>query len=69
MKYYTIAFPGEFGQAVVETWSEKQILDSYFKYWMTKMIEAGHGDEISEERCISDWCVIHWAVETDEFGK
>lgn len=69
IKYYTISFPGEFGQHVVETWSTTQILDSYFRYWCTKMIESGHGDQVSEEQCIDDWCVVHWAVETDQFGR
>jgi hypothetical protein len=69
MKYYTISFPGEFGQHVVETWSTKQILDSYFRYWFTKMIESGHGDQVSEEACIDDWIVVHWAQETDQFGR
>jgi hypothetical protein len=33
------------------------------------MIQAGKGVDISRENCIDDWCVIHWAVETNEFGK
>jgi len=69
MKYYTIAFPGEFGQHVQETWTEDQIIKSYYTYWSTKMIQAGINDEISLERCIEDWCVVHWAAETDEFGN
>ena len=69
MKYYTIAFPGEFGQHVQETWTEEQIIKSYYTYWYTKMIQAGHGDDASRERCIEDWCVVHWAKETDEFGN
>ena len=31
MKYWTIAYPGEYGQHVVETFNEEQIIDSYFK--------------------------------------
>jgi len=69
MKYWTIVFPGEFSQTVRETWSEDQIIESYYTYWSTKMIQAGKGDDISRENCIDDWCVIHWAVETNEFGK
>jgi hypothetical protein len=69
MKYYTIAFPGEFGQHVQETWNEDQIIKSYYTYWSVKMIQAGHNNDISLERCIEDWCVVHWAVETDEFGN
>lgn len=70
MKYYTISFPGEFGQHVVETWNEEQIMKSYFVYWATKMIECkGAFAEITAERCIEDWCVVHWAIETDQWGN
>lgn len=69
MKYWTIAFPGERGQNVVETWSEKQILDSYFPYWCEMMVKSGKGDFVNEADCIDDWCVVHWAVETDEWGN
>ena len=70
MKYWSIAFPGEFGQHVEETWTEKQIIESYWTYWCTRMIDSGHGDMISTERCIEDWCTVHWAVEAkDEWGN
>ena len=39
MKYWTIVFPGEFGQHVQETWSEDQIIKAYYTYWSTKMIQ------------------------------
>ena len=69
MKYYSISFPGEFGQDVVETWSEKQILESYWEYWSDRATAhllrrfPERGVDITQERCIEDWCVIHWAVE------
>jgi len=69
MKYYTIAFPGECGQHVQETWSEDQIIQSYWIHWFTKMVESGAVGELTRERCIDDWRVVHWAVETDEFGN
>ena len=69
MKYWTIAFPGEFGQGVVETWNEDQIIASYYDYWSTRMKEAGHADKISREECIDDWKVLHWAIATNEFGE
>ena len=69
MKYYTISFPGEFDQYVRETWSEDQIIESYYTYWSTKMIEAGRGDDISKEKCIEDWRVVHYAWATDELGR
>jgi hypothetical protein len=69
MKYYTIVFPGEFGQHVQETWRTDQILKSYYTYWVTKMIENNKQSDISEHICIEDWCTTHWAMETDEFGN
>ena len=72
MKYYTIAFPGEFGQHVVETWSEVQIIKAYYIHWATKMIENAPEPalvDLSSHLCIDDWCVIHWAVETDQWGN
>lgn len=63
MKYYQISFPGEFGQHVDEIWSEKQILKCYWTFWNKKMYESGHADDVSEDRCIEDWTVTHWAVE------
>ena len=66
-RYWTIVFPGEHGQHVQETWSEDQIIKSYYTYWSTKMIQAGK-DDISREHCIDDWCVVHWAQQTDQWG-
>lgn len=69
MKYYTIVYPGEFGQLVKETFSEDQIIRSYYKYWYGKMVQANKHDMISRELCIDDWIVVHWALETDQFGN
>lgn len=68
MKYYTIVYPGEFGQYVQETFNEDQILRSYYGYWSEKMRQANKQDLISRELCIEDWITGHWAVETDQFG-
>ena len=68
-RYWTIVFPGECGQHVQETWNEDQIIKSYFTHWVGNMIQSGHGDEVSRERCIDDWIVVHWAQQTDEFGN
>ncbi len=69
MKYWTIVFPGEFGQHVQETWTEDQIILSYYTYWSTKMIQNVKDPDLSRERCIDDWIVVHWACETDQFGN
>ena len=69
MKYWTISYPGEWGQHVQETFSEEQILKSYYKHWFLKMVQAGKGNQATEQMCIDDWCVVHWAVKTNEFGE
>jgi hypothetical protein len=69
MKYWTIVFPGEFGQHVQETWSEAQILKSYYPYWCSMMIQNVAAPDLSEVNCIDDWCVVHWAQETDQWGN
>lgn len=69
MKYWTIVFPGEFGQHVQETWNEEQILSAYFPHWCKMMVQAGKGDFVNERDCIDDWTVVHWAEETNEFGE
>lgn len=68
MRYYTICYLGEFNQHVEETFSEDQIIKSYFDYWSDKMKEIGKEHMISKEKCIEDWIVVHWAVETDKYG-
>ena len=70
MKFWTITFPGEFGQHVVETWNEDQIIRSYYNtYWYAKMVQAGKADQATKENCILDWITVHWGVETDGFGN
>ena len=67
MKYWTIVFPGEYDQHVQETWSEDQIIESYYKYWSTACLINNPKADISKENCIEDWVIVHWAVETDQF--
>lgn len=69
VKYYTIVFPGEFGQHVQETWSTDQIIKSYYKYWCSMMIQNVASPDLNPDTCIQDWIVGHWAMETDEFGN
>ena len=69
MKYYTICFPGEYGQHIQETWSTEQILNSFYGSWSGQMESMGKDDEITEENCIEDWITAHWAEETDKWGN
>lgn len=69
MKYWTTVFPGEYGQHVQETWSDKQILSSaWYKHWVKQMIRSNLESLITDELAIDDWKVVHWAVETNQFG-
>jgi hypothetical protein len=66
MKYYKIGYVGKWGQDVVEIYSEKQILSSYFPYWTEMMVKSGKGDFVNDKDCIGDWIVVNWATEVDK---
>lgn len=66
MKYYTICYPDQtlLGHEYThwETLSEQEILNDYWLYWFTKMIINNQPEEeLTSERCIEDWCIVHWA--------
>ena len=68
-RYWTIVFPGECGQHVQETWSEKQILTSaWYRNWILMMVQADRAHLMSDQAALDDWRVVHWAVETNQFG-
>ena len=41
--------------------SDKDIIHQYFWYWSKKMKERNKEHLISYERCIEDFCTVHWA--------
>ena len=53
---------------VVVECTEKEILDEYWDFWHTAMVKKfGKGHElITEQNCIEDWVVVHWAWEKNE---
>lgn len=66
MKYWTIVYPdaNTLGEEYThwETLSEKEIIEQYWIYWFTKMINNQQPlEELTTERCIQDWCIVHWA--------
>lgn len=71
MKYYTIVFPGECGQQVQETWSEEQILKSaWYRNWVLNVVQADRAYLLEDKQAaIVDWIVVHWAIETDQWGN
>ena len=69
MKYWTICYPGELGQHVQETWSEEQIIESFYDKWCCEMRRVHKNPYLSKEFAIEDWVSAHWAKETDLFGN
>lgn len=71
MKYYTIVFPGEYGQHVQETWTEEQILKSaWYRNWVLNVVQADRAYLLEDKQtAIVDWIVVHWAIETDQWGN
>lgn len=49
--------------------SEDQIINSYYQLWSKKMKELGREQLISREKCIEDWCTIHWASEVQMLNE
>lgn len=63
MKLYEIAYLDKNNNDVVEILTQDEIIAQYWEYWSERMREIGREAEISIQRCIEDWCVIHWAIE------
>lgn len=63
MKIYEIAYPDENNNDIVERLTEDQIIEQYYTYWSTKMIQNCPNEPITRERCIEDWVTVHWAIE------
>lgn len=62
--YRTIETDEELGFVTVD-WSEKDILDFYWWFWLGQMEKAnkirGHSVEELKKMCIDDWVVVNWA--------
>lgn len=46
--------------------NEQEILNEYYSYWSTRMLKVGRSPFITEQNCIQDWIVVHWAWEINE---
>jgi len=68
MKYWSMSYPDENDNDVVETLSEDEIIAQYYPYWSGRMIEKYGQEEFdkiwSKKECIEDWVVVHWAWES-----
>lgn len=75
LKYYTYVepkAPPDDMEAVYVTLSEQEIIEQYYPYWSSRMIQKFGKEHFeatySEKECIEDFCVIHWAWEVED-GK
>lgn len=41
--------------------TRSEILAEYFPWWSAQMQRVGKADQISEDACLDDWIVTHWA--------
>lgn len=48
------------------TITDKEIIEQYYPYWQMGMKRIGKVDQISEEGCIEDFIVVHWASEVKD---
>ena len=65
MKIYQYCEPGDNDDVVYVRISETDIIREYFPYWSGMMRKVGNEHLITEERCIEDFCVIHWAYQVE----
>jgi hypothetical protein len=50
----------------VHTITRAEILAQTFVWWSEQMRQVGKADLISEEACVEDFIVVHWAWEIKE---
>lgn len=52
----------------VVTLSEEEVLKDYWPYWYKKMCEKFGKEHVdtnySQQDCVDDWCIVHWAWES-----
>jgi len=66
MKYYMYYELVPQGEDPVRVISEKGIIDSYYEEWCEAVKRTGKLYNISEQNCIDDWCISHWAIEVNK---
>lgn len=48
------------------TLTRSEILQQYYAWWSSEMKRTGNEKLISEDACVEDWCVVHWAWEVHD---
>lgn len=70
MRFWTIAYPDENGNDVIETLSDAEIIATYWDYWYGKMCGTTSKEHVDthycQQDCIDDWTVVNWAVESKD---
>ena len=61
MRVFKYEDPMEDGSVRTTIISEDEIIDTYYDYWCKMMEKVGKAIEISREKCIQDFLVMHWA--------
>ncbi len=46
--------------------TREEILKQYYTWWCEQMRKVNKESEISEEACIQDFIIVHWAWEIKE---
>lgn len=68
MKFYSYIEPDEECGHKINIVSEKEIIETYWPSWLTRMEEVfgkGHPN-ITHEHCIDDFVMVHWANEYEK---
>ena len=70
MRYYCYCEPTSETDStpVVYTFSEEDILNTYWDWWFCRMVLLGRDHLISRENCLEDWVTGNMAWETDSLG-
>jgi len=72
MRYWTYAEPTSETDStpVYTTVSDKEIVDSYWEWWYSKMCKKYGKDHVdanyAKQDCIDDWVTTHWAWEVNK---
>jgi hypothetical protein len=65
VRKWKIVYPDEVRGHVEEVLTDEEILDTYYTWWSGEMLRVHKAPMITEEMCIQDWVVVHWAWEVE----
>lgn len=66
MRYFSYVLPDDNEIDITKViYSEREILEEFWKTWSTEMKGNGYSELISIDNCIDDWCTMNWAKPED----